>query len=442
MALTLLSRQSVRSSPARFASPHLQLSKTASTNTNTSKSIHNFYRRCFGAASSSKKNDTDDNDTYTKSSPACHMTHMPAATLTTTTDLAAKGIGQVLFLNDRRAGALIFGSLAVGDPYLAFLAGTGCLAANATASTVSLEEQALRNGLWGYNGCLVGCATAVFICPMAADMNTASATAIIPTLVTAGIWTATGAAASTIISASLPGALGKVPQFTLAFNLVTLSVLLRTQPLAQVTGTAVTSSVSTDMVAAAATTAVTSSTDIVTMGELLTAPLHSLSQIFVVESVWTGAGVMIAIASYSPRLAAHALAGATVGSLTGVATGAPLADIAAGLWGYNSALTSMTVGVFFVSDNDNGNNTPMDTDKNTANTTATTDTNNNRRAAAVTALSMVFGAMQTVFAAGAGAPCLTLPFCWTARGCYLLANVVPGLQLAANPHSPEKNQLL
>jgi urea transporter len=74
------------------------------------------------------------------------------------------------------------------------------------------------------------------------------------------------------------------------------------------------------------------------------------------------------------------------------------------------------------------------------------DNSNVNRQVAVTALSVggaaatavVFGAMQTVFGA-TGAPCLTLPFCLTASGCYLLANVVPGLQLAANPYSPEKN---
>jgi urea transporter len=400
---TLLSHQGARFS-TRFSAPRLRFSTTSPTA---------FYRRCFGTGSSKEDNSDNENDDKNISPPAWQVT----------TDSAAKGVGQVIFLNDRRAGALILGSLALGDPYLAFLAGTGTVVANATAARAGLDTNALQNGLFGYNGCLVGCATAVFICPIADP----TAVSTISTIAAAGIWTTTGAAASTMVAASLPGALGKVPQYTLAFNLVTLSVLLRTQPLAAATAVADSSTVDATVTPAADV--------VITMGQLLAAPLHGLSQIFVVESALTGAGVLVAVASYSPQLATHALIGSVVGSLTGVIAGAAPADIAAGLWGYNSALTSMAVGVFFVSDNLNR------TDKSYNNSNA-------NKQAAVTALSIggaaataaVFGGMQSVFGA-AGAPCLTLPFCFTASGCYLLANVVPGLQLAANPHSPEKNQV-
>jgi urea transporter len=409
---TLLSHQSARFS-VRFSAPRLRFSYTSSSTIN---------RRCFGTDSSKEDNSDNDNDEKNISPPAWQDT----------TDSAAKGVGQVIFLNDRRAGAFVLGSLALGDPYLALLAGTGTVVANATAARAGLDTNALQNGLFGYNGCLVGCATAVFIYPIA-DPTTASS---ISTLVAAGIWTTTGAAASTIVAASLPGALGKVPQFTLAFNLVTLSVLLQTRPLAAATDAAATVTATDRSTLATVTPAAADA--VITMGQqLLAATLHGLSQIFVVESALTGAGVLVAIASYSPQLAAHALVGSLVGSLTGViACGAAPGDIAAGLWGYNSALTSMAVGVFFVSDNLNHH---FD---------ESYDNPNVNRQVAVTALSIggaaatavVFGAMQTVFGA-AGAPCLTLPFCLTASGCYLLANVVPGLQLAANPHSPEKNQV-
>jgi urea transporter len=418
---TLLSHQGARFS-VRFSAPRLRFSSTSSTTLN---------RRCFGTVSSKEDDSDNENDENKKISPSAWQV---------TTDSAAKGVGQVIFLNDRRAGALVLGSLALGDPYLALLAGTGTVAANATAARAGLDTNALQHGLFGYNGCLVGCATAIFICPtIAADSTTASS---ISTLAAAGIWTTTGAAASTMVAASLPGALGKVPQFTLAFNLVTLSVLLQTRPLATAAVTTAAAAATapatvTDSSTLAAATPAAADAVMTTMGQaLLAAPLHGLSQIFVVESALTGAGVLGAIASYSPQLAAHALVGSLTGSLTGVIVcGATPGDIAAGLWGYNSALTSMAVGVFLVSDNWN-------TDKNHNNHS------NVNRQAAVTALSIggaaatavVFGAMQTVFGA-AGAPCLTLPFCVTASGCYLLANVVPGLHLAASPHSPEKNQV-
>jgi urea transporter len=470
MMATLLSHHGARRFSVRFSAPRLGC--PTATNPHTAF----YYRRaaaCFGTVSSKKdsKNDNEEENgekhhkhihTRTPSPAAAPVSPANASAwqVSSTVDAAAKGVGQVLFLNDRRAGAIILGSLALGgaDPYLAFLAGTGTVVANATAAQVGLDRTALQNGLFGYNGCLVGCATAVFICPVTAAASMSSSMSTLATAAAGICVTATGAATSTMVAASLPAALGKVPQYTLAFNLVMLSVLLQTRPLLATataatvstsTSTVVdsTSTVTTDAVVAVTPVAADAVLTTMTMGQaLVAAPLHGLSQIFVVESAWTGAGVLVAIASYSPQLAAHALVGSIVGSLTGgcVLMAAP-ADIAAGLWGYNSALTSMAVGVFLVSaDDDHHTGIEKKSDTNTPPS----------RQAAVAALSMggaaatavVFGALQTVFGA-AWAPCLTLPFCLTASGCYLLAAandggvVVPGLQLAAHPHSPEQNRV-
>jgi urea transporter len=122
------------------------------------------------------------------------------------------------------------------------------------------------------------------------------------------------------------------------------------------------------------------------------------------------------IATYSPGLAAHALAGSAVGAIVGGCLGAPSAEIAAGLWGFNSALTSMAIGVFFV------HSTPTMLFS----------------AGGAAATAAVFGAMKGVFGVY-GAPCLTLPFCFTMSACYLLHKQIPGLMLAQSPHSPEKN---
>ena len=153
------------------------------------------------------------------------------------------------------------------------------------------------------------------------------------------------------------------------------------------------------------------------MAALAASPLVGLSQIFVVNSAWTGLGITAAIASYSPLLAVHAVMGSTLGCVTGlVALGATPDVVAAGLFGYNAALTSMAVGVFF---------------------------QNTRQAwflsaAGAIATAGLHAGMASVFAAH-GSPCLTLPFCVMATGCYLLADTLPGLQLATTPHSPECN---
>jgi urea transporter len=300
-------------------------------------------------------------------------------------DPSLKGLGQVIFLNSPRAGGILLASLAVGDPFLACMAATGSLASTLTSQQMCLGKQAMMDGLHSYNGCLVGCATAVFVAPES------TLTALTVTLA--------GASASTMVAVSLAN-MFKMPQWTYAFNIVTLTMLLRFQPF--------------QTTAAVDSTVPAPST--VPFTSLLMSPLKGLSQIFVVESTLTGFGIVAAVASYSPMLAGHALMGSSIGCVTGWMLSAPGTDIAAGLWGFNPALTSMGVGVFFV---------------------------HNRSSVALSAggafaTACCFGALQPVFGM-ASAPCLTLPFCFTMTACYHLHSSMQGLTLAKNPHSPEKN---
>jgi urea transporter len=279
-----------------------------------------------------------------------------------------------------------------------------------TARFSQLDVTTTTDGLYSYNGCLVGCATAVFIAPHSIWIASAA--------------TGIGAASSTYVTACLSRTLASssMPQWTLAFNAVTLTALLRVKPLSVVTNaptTAITESTAVESVSAVTTAAPA-------FLEVLSSPLVGLSQIFVVQSALSGAGIVLAIASYSPLLAAHALSGSCIGCLTGWALlGAPASDVTAGLWGFNSALTSMGVAVFFQN----------------------TRQSRMLSAAGAAATAAVFGAMSEVFGT-MGSPCLTLPFCITMSGCWFLGTtverasrkvLVPGLILASNPHSPEKN---
>lgn len=324
-------------------------------------------------------------------------------------DTSCTGTGQVIFLNSSYAGKILLGSLAVGDPYLAVLAFLGSTTSTLTAQTAQLNTTTTTNGLYSYNGCLVGCATAVFVAPQCS------------TLIMGLPVTLVGATASTFVTQILSQTMVQ-PQWTIAFNLVTLTMLLRVQPLLEATtkvDAATTSTAAAEVAGATATSFL----------DLLLAPLVGLSQIFVVESAWTGMGIVAALASYSPQLAGYAVTGSLTGSVIGYTIyGVAPTDIAAGLWGFNPALTALGVGVFFE------------------------PTQQSRLLAigGAAATAAVFGTMQTVFGM-AGSPCLTLPFCLTMSGCYLLGTsrkcaspnmpTVPGLILAQNPHSPEKNSI-
>mmetsp|Transcript_19133 Transcript_19133/g.41557 ORF Transcript_19133/g.41557 Transcript_19133/m.41557 type:complete len:392 (-) Transcript_19133:2276-3451(-) len=313
-------------------------------------------------------------------------------------DAVARGVGQVIFLNSPKSGQIIGLGLAVGDPYLAALAALGTVTATATATAAGLDKASINDGLMSYNGCLVGCASAVFGSPSIIAATTA---------------TIVGASATPFVAATLKEAMGSVPQWTFAFNFVTLTSLLRTRPLLPPTTT---TKEGTEVAAEAANSIGSSGGSVFT--DIVASPLAGISQIFVVQSTLSGAIILGGIGSYSPMLAAHALGGSAVGTLMGAISGAPLEELTMGLWGFNSCLTSMAVGVFFV------HSTP--TMLLSAGGAATT--------------ASLFGAMKSVFGAY-GSPCLTLPFCFTMSACYLLQRQLPKLVLASSPHSPEKNKV-
>jgi len=301
-----------------------------------------------------------------------------------------RGVGQVCFLNSPGSGAITLAALAVGDPWLCALGSIGTLTATASARAVGIDATTVSSGLSGYNGCLVGCAFSVFLgLPPGSPLAVAA--------------TVGGSAATVLVASSLNNAAGTVPQWTLAFNFVTLSALTMIRPLAAAP------------VASAASAAPESVLQLPLL-ELLSVPLVGVSQIFVVNHAATGAGLIAAIAWYSPALAAHTLSGSAIGALTGLALGAPAAEVAMGLWGFNSALTSLAVGVFFV-------HSPQVLALSAGGSAGT---------------AVLFGGMKTAAASAFGVPALTLPFCAVASGCYLLRGL-PGLALAASPHSPEKN---
>ena len=222
-------------------------------------------------------------------------------------DSTTRGLGQVIFLNSTTSGAVVFGGLLIGNPYLASMAALGTITATATAKAINLDEAALRDGLWSYNGALVGCAAAVF---GPSSILACSSSTIL------------GAAASPLVSATLKETIS-IPQWTYAFNAVALTSLLRTRPFL------------------ATEEAATASDDIVApgFGDLLVSPFTGISQIFVVESAMSGFAIWYGIGMYSPGLAGHAFMGSTIGTLVGGFSGAEMSELAMGLWGFNSALT-------------------------------------------------------------------------------------------------------
>ena len=287
-----------------------------------------------------------------------------------------RNVGQVIFMDKPAAGSLALLGLTIGDPYLAGLGLAGGATATITARAVGLDEEATDNGLMGYNGVLVGCAFSQFL-------------AVSPPVALAA--TVAGAAATAPLAAVLKPLCGNVPQWTLAFNAATLSALLYTRPFADA--------------APGPPATIDSTYDL--FNAVLDTPFVGVSQIFVVDNVVSGNVIALGLLVQQPSWAFHAVGGSAVGALTGLMMGAPLDEVLHGLWGFNSALTALSVAVFYE---------PSPQTYVLAGA-----------GAAVTAV--VFGGLKTALGAFA-VPALTLPFCAVATGCYLLGDHgVPGLKL-------------
>ena len=200
-------------------------------------------------------------------------------------------------------------------------------AAHLVARASGADRQARLNGIYGFNGALVGSGVAAL-----ADLAPA-----------AGPWlwlllVLLGAGLTTLLVQRLGGWLVRriaLPPLTLPFCLVTWLLLLLASALAH-PGLPL---------AAAAPPAPEVSGPLLA---LLQALPRGFGQVFFLPGLLSGTLALLAVAAASPLAALVGLAGGLVGGGTGLLLGAPAADVAQGLWSFNGVLTAIAVaGIFY-----------------------------------------------------------------------------------------------
>lgn len=77
--------------------------------------------------------------------------------------IVGRGVGQVMFQNNALSGALMLVGIACNSWLLAILAITGTIVATWTASLLKYDKAEIGDGLYGFNGTLVGIAVGVFM---------------------------------------------------------------------------------------------------------------------------------------------------------------------------------------------------------------------------------------------------------------------------------------
>ena len=218
-----------------------------------------------------------------------------------------RGLLQVIIVNNQVSGLFIVAALYVGGGALHGTLSLVCtFVATALARRLFVDVDSVKNGLAGYNACLVGCAFPVFV---QQEWGAAS--------FFAGIFCAV--VASIMNLALVPSG---ILTFTFAFNFTIITYVLfafesSPGPLPDLPPTA---------------------------WNVIISPIKGVSQIWVVNSALSGFLILIGVAIDSLGIACYALSGSIVGCVTGYVFGGDdaLLKTLNGIYGFNSCLMALS----------------------------------------------------------------------------------------------------
>lgn len=242
-----------------------------------------------------------------------------------------RGIGQIAFANNPLSGLLIVLAVGLQSAWVALTLLVGIAAATLMAYWLKLDRPSIRNGIFGFNGALVGLALGTF-----GTWGNGSGN---------GLWLgaiALGAALTTVLMQKLGLWMAvhwKLPAMGIPFHIVTYLFLIIAlyvpQPFFQL----------------GSPPPFPNPVETLDGVRLLSALLTGLGQIFFSGGFLSAVLIGLALALCSPMGALVGVLGCGIGVLTGLALGTDLNLLYAGLWGYNSALTAIAIGGIFYAPN-------------------------------------------------------------------------------------------
>lgn len=241
-----------------------------------------------------------------------------------------RGIGQVIFVNNPLSGLLILLALFIQSPWIGLMSLLGVVSSTVAAIALNSDRDNICNGIFGFNGILVGAALATFGSGGNGDWNLVWAIAVVifsalttVMLKTFGVWWASNF---------------NSPPLTLPFNLATLLFLglitLIPQSIFQL-GEAV---VDQEIAPWA-------------LPQVLNSLPINFGQVFLADKLISSSLILLAVAIYTPLGLLVGLSGSISGIVAALILGIVPNNIYAGLWGYNSVLAAMAIGGIFYAPN-------------------------------------------------------------------------------------------
>ncbi|CAH1660301.1 Eukaryotic-type low-affinity urea transporter [Hyphomicrobiales bacterium] len=248
-------------------------------------------------------------------------------------DHVLRGIGQVVFQNNPISGLIIVGALFFNSWIYGVICLLGAIVATLTARALKADDGLIADGLFGFNGALVGLALVAFT---SADFRTGS----VPS-VHMFIYIVFASAMTSIVFSTIGALLQpyKVAALTMPFVLVGWLFLFAVLKFANIEAGPLAKPVSPDQYAPIVNYVLP--TWYMGIG-------NAIGQIFFQDNWIAGYLIVLGIAVNSRISAGMALLGAALAAAVAAVFGGPEGAIRDGLFGYNAALTAIALGGFFL----------------------------------------------------------------------------------------------
>ena len=244
-----------------------------------------------------------------------------------------RGTGQVMFQNSAWTGLLFmigifWGAYAEGQGLVGWGALLGVTVSTVTGYLLGFPAKDGEQGLWGFNGVLVGCAFPTFMGN------------------TVWMWLALAlcSALTTWVRAGFNNVMApwKVNSFTFPFVFCTWMFLLAARAM---------HGLPTTHMADPALPAAFSSLESIRFGDLAVYWLKGIGQVFLINSWVTGICFLAGVFLFSRWSALWAALGSALALLTVIALKASGSDISDGLYGYSPVLTAIALATVFYKPN-------------------------------------------------------------------------------------------
>ena len=249
-------------------------------------------------------------------------------------DSCLRGVGQVIFINNPISGLIFLLAAAMNSTNVCLGAVFGLVASTGMAYLLKLPAGAIRGGIFGYNGFLVGSAVVVFRGTGDFQFDSHDALVQIAPIV---VCSALSTPLAFHMSAIFANAIGKPSAvFTFPFHIMTWIWLLGT------------TRYSNFYTAPAAGAAPVDTEFVYNSTQVLRSVVIGVGEVFFFDTFLSGLLVIGGVLIASRISAVAAVVGAYIGTYTAVMFGVDPSEIYIGLWGYDATLAAICVAGMFV----------------------------------------------------------------------------------------------